>query len=179
LKGKFFIRLIAYSLVGIVICSIWYLTPKRYAKTVDGVYYHLGEEGVIEHIKIHFDGKLRNHVNGNKTFHGAVKFEGNKLPQLPKDRTDLELHYNGDNFSTVFSGFRVIDARGVVAPDIYTYGVVYINDDFTAFTIKVFANDVSWSESDGSMITAPAKDIDEAMNKSEELIMDFELRSKD
>ncbi|WP_133257509.1 hypothetical protein [Paenibacillus montanisoli] len=181
MNRKFLSWLIVLILVGIGIYSIWYLTPKRYTKTIDGVFYQLGKEGVIEPIKMHLDGKLRTHINGKKSFHGAVEFEGKEVPQLPKDRTKLEMYYTGENFSTILSTSRIIDAAGRVAPDFYFYGSIYINDDFTAFTIKVLVNESNdaaspWSESDGYMITAPAKDRDEAMITSKELIKEFETK---
>ncbi|XEC97313.1 hypothetical protein AB6A23_12605 [Paenibacillus tarimensis] len=172
------VKIIVLLMILIGIFSIWYLTPKRYTETLDGVYFQLGKEGIIEHIKIHFDGKLKNHINGKKSFKGAIDFEGNEVPRIPEDRTELELHYNGENFSTIFSAFRIKDDRGKIEPDSYTFGWIYINDDFTQFTIKVFTIDDSgsWSHSDGLMITAPAKDREEALKKSEELIRGFELQ---
>lgn len=72
----------------------------------------------------------------------------------------LELHYHGDSLSSIFSGFRILNNAGRLAPDIYNYGLIYINDDFTQFTIALFTDGHSgtWSPSDGLMITAPAKD---------------------
>ena len=171
---KIIVLVMVLIMIFIGIFSIWYLKPKRYTETLDGVYYHLEKEGVIEHIKIRFDGKLKNHINGKKTFKGVVNLEGNKVPQLPKDRLELQLHYSGNNFSAISSNFRVKD-DGSVTPDIYNYGFIYINDDFTEFTIKVITinNSGSFSQSDGLMITAPAKDREEALKKTDEIIRNF------
>lgn len=171
-------RIIAVSLTIVVIVisifSIWYFIPKRYSETVNGVYYQLGTEGIIERIKVHFDGKWKNHINGKRTFKGVIEIEGSKVPQIPKDRTKLELHYVGHNFTTIFSAFRIIDEKGAVDPDIFTYGWVYTDDKFSEFTIKVMNDDGQWSPSNGHMITAPAEDRQEAMKRSQELIKGFE-----
>ncbi|MDK8179582.1 hypothetical protein [Paenibacillus sp. UMB4589-SE434] len=154
---------------------IWYFTPKKYSETLDGVYYQLGKEGIIEHVKVHIDGKLENHINGNKTFRGFIDFKGDKIPQIPKERAELELHYDGQKFTTIFSPFQKIngDLKGRIRTDIYQYGWMYTNDKFTDFTIKLTMNG-SISLSEGYMITFPAKDRAEAMNKSQRLIKEFE-----
>jgi hypothetical protein len=87
-------------------------TPKKYAKRLDGVYYQLGTEGIIEHVTVKLDGQIQRHVNGKRTFKGAIHFIGDKVPQIPENRTPLELVYDGQNFSTVFSAFRIIDDEG-------------------------------------------------------------------
>jgi hypothetical protein len=177
MKRKIAILLMIISMF-VSIFSIWYFTPKRYSETVNGVYYQLGTEGIIERIKVHLDGKLQNHINGKKTFTGVINFEGSKVPQIPKDRTELKLHYDGHNFTTIFSGFRIIDDKGRIEPNIFTYGWVYTDDEFSGFTIKVMDDNDQWSPSNGHMITAPANDRQEAMKRSQELIKEFEEESR-
>lgn len=159
---------------AVVIFSIYSFTPKKYAKTLDGVYYQLGTEGIIEHVKVELDGKIQRHVNGKRTFEGTIHFIGSKVPQIPENRTPLELIYDGQNFSTVFSAFRTIDDEGRVEPDIHTYGWIYANDKFSEFTIKILDDNGQFSSTNGHMITAPAKDKAEAMKKSQELIRNYE-----
>lgn len=175
MKVKIIVLVMVLIMIFIGIFSIWHLTPKRYTETLDGVYYYPEKEGVIEHIKIRFDGKLQNHINGKKTFNGVVNFEGNKLPRLPEDRQELKLLYSGHNFGSISSNFRIKDGGGI-EPDIYIYAYIYINDDFTKFTMRVIDNNsssFSQSESDALIITAPAKDKEEAMKISDEIISDF------
>lgn len=167
---------ILLSIVTVVIgILIWHFAPKKYSETLDGVYYQLEAEGIIEHIKVRIDGKLENHISGNKTFQGVIDFKGDKVPQIAKDRAELVLHYDGHNFTTVFSPFQMIngDLKGRIRPDIYQYGWMYTNGKFTEFTIKLTLNG-SIVLSDGYMITFPAKDREEAMKKSQKLIQEFE-----
>lgn len=177
MKRKIAVLLTIVSMI-VSIFSIWYFIPKRYSVTVNGVYYQLGTEGIIERIKVHLDGKLQNHINGKRTFKGVINFEGSKVPQIPKDRTELKLYYDGHNFTTIFSGFRIIDDKGRIEPNIFTYGWIYTDDKFSEFTIKVMNDDDQWSPSNGLMITAPANDRQEAMKMSQELIKKFEEESR-
>jgi|GEM_PF-4677877 len=170
-KIAIFLALVVVILGGF---SIWYTTPKHYSKTVNGVYYQQGAEGIIENIKVHFDGKLTKHINGKRTFRGNVDFEGSKVPQIPKDREKLMMIYNGHHFTTIFSGFRIIDDKGRIASDILTYGLAYMDDDFSKFTINVMDADNKWNPSNGFRITAPATNRQEAMKLSKELVDAFE-----
>jgi hypothetical protein len=122
---------------------------------------------------MHIDGKLRNHLFGDKKFEGTVKFEGETVPRISKDRGDLEFWY--ENGVGTINSFGLTDENGVLMPDIYHYGIVYINNDFTQFTIKVFDRETeddqgSWSIENGLMITAPADDREEAQELSDKLI---------
>ncbi|AZN38320.1 hypothetical protein [Paenibacillus albus] len=157
--------------------AIWYFTPKHYNKTLDGVYYQLGQEGIIGDVKVHLSGKLRNHINGHKSFRGTIDITGAKVPQIPKGRDDLQLLYSGENFASVVSFYSVSGKNGTIVPNIYFYGAAYINDDFTRFTIAL-SNDENkhWTQSDGFMITAPAKDREEATRISQELMSKFGTR---
>ncbi|MFF2484631.1 hypothetical protein [Paenibacillus sp. NPDC058071] len=156
------------------VAAIWYLTPKRYNATLDGVYYQLGEEGIIENVKLHLNGKLRNHINGKKSFKGVVDVKGEKVPQIPKDQAELMLHYTGENFGSIVSPFRVNDDSGSIAADMYFYGAAYINDAFSQFSI-VLTNDKDkqWTPTDGYMITAPAQNREEAIQISQALMKKF------
>ncbi|MGO4185350.1 hypothetical protein AB4Z45_02880 [Paenibacillus sp. MCAF9] len=177
MKRKITVVLTAFAII-LSVFSIWYLIPKQYSETINGVYYQLGTEGITERIKVHLDGKLQNHINGKRSFKGEIDFEGSKVPHIPKDRTKLELHYDGHNFTTIFSAFRIIDDKGRIEPNIFTYGWVYTDDKFSEFTIKVMNDDGQWSSSNGYMITAPAKDSQEAMKRSQGLIKEFEEESR-
>jgi regulator of replication initiation timing len=165
--------IITVLLVALAIFISWNFYPKHYKETLNGVYYQLGKKDVSENIKIHIEGKLRNHLFGDKKFDGTVKFEGEMVPRISKNRGDLELWYE-KGFGVINSFYRT-DENGVLKPDIYHYGIVYINDDFTQFTIKVNSRDTdddqgSWSEENGLMITAPADNREEAIEISDELI---------
>jgi hypothetical protein len=166
------VALVSLMLV-LAFSAIWYFTPKHYNNTLDGVYYQLGKEDVIENVKVHLNGKLRYHINGTNSFKGVIHISGEQVPQIPKDRTKLELLYSGGNFASIVS-FYGIKKDGTIGGSIYHYGAVYINDDFTEFTIAL-TNDTNrqWKPTDGFMITAPAKDRREAILISQQLMKKF------
>ncbi|EFU39473.1 hypothetical protein PVOR_24379 [Paenibacillus vortex V453] len=56
MKTKILIAIV----IALGIFLIWYLTPRQYTATLDGVYYQLDKEEVIENVKLHFEGKLQN-----------------------------------------------------------------------------------------------------------------------
>lgn len=174
MKVKIFVVLILF--LGVF--SVWYLVPKRYVTTLDGVYYQLGNEKVFEKVSIHLDGKLRNHINGKRTFNGVVSFEGKEIPEIPKDQTELLLIYKGGNLSPIFSGFKV--SEGVATAQVYNYGMMYTNDQFNLFTITVFtigdSGTRTWTPSNGFMITAPAETREEALSISQKLINKFGIQ---
>ncbi|MFC4776111.1 hypothetical protein ACFO9Q_04940 [Paenibacillus sp. GCM10023252] len=170
-------KLVFLILLCIVVSSVWYFTPKQYNRTLEGVYFQLGNDQVFERIKIQFKGKIRNQINGSKSFKGNLKFEGNEIPKVPEDRTELELLYHGGNFSSVFSGFRIIDEAGRVTADIYQYGMIYINNNFTEFTIALtnLDNEETWNPTNGLMITAPVDNREEAIKISQKLMNKFRI----
>lgn len=174
------IKILLVFIITLGIFSIWYLTPKKCNVTLDGVYYQLGNEELSQSVKVHLDGKLHNRINGKKTFKGTVEIEGQGVPAIPKDKTEVVFDYHGDNRSPLFSAFRVIDDAGRVVPDIYNYGLIYTNNRFTQFTIALFIDGDSskWSPINGLMITAPAHDRLEALNTSQKLMAKFEMKLK-
>jgi hypothetical protein len=166
-------KIVITALLSLVIFSIWYFYPKHYNETLEGVYYQLGDEKVFENIRLHIDGELRNHISGEKTFEGTVEFEGTSIPKIPEDRSELILYIEG-GYGQIVSHFRA-GFNGKAIPDIYQYGSVYTNNDFTQFTIAVYSRDpegehVSWSGKDGLMITVPAENRKEAIELSDKLM---------
>lgn len=175
LKDKILISAVIVSVILLVL-TVWNSIPKHYNETLNGVYYQLGNEDVSENIKVHMDGKLSPRFFGNKKFKGTVKFEGERVPSPPKDRSELEFYYWSESGWGVINSYFRMDEDGVANADIYQYGYLYINDDFTQFTIKVDTeeSEESWSIHNGFMITAPASNRDEALEISTKLIKDYE-----
>ncbi|WP_047983500.1 hypothetical protein [Ornithinibacillus californiensis] len=65
-------------------------------------------------------------------------------------------------------------------PSIHNYGLVYTNKNLTQFTILVYPEDeqVLWSDSVQMMITAPALNREEAVELSNKIMEEYELRNK-
>lgn len=159
-------------LIAIGALSLWHFLPRNYDETLNGVSYRLGDEEAFKKVQLHFEGKLQNRLNGTKTFKGTVKIEGEGIPKLPEDRTELVLDYHGDRFSPISSGFRIQKDTGSVSASIYNYGWLYTNDDFTRFAVIIFDQEAAlpWSSFNGLIVTAPAGDRAEALQISRRLI---------
>lgn len=169
--------LLVVLIIGLVLFTIWYFTPKNYTQTLNGVYYQLGNGEEAHDIEIILDGKLHHRFNGKITFKGTVEIRGTNVPSIPEDKTEIVLDYHGENRAPIFSAFRVVDYKGRVEPDIYYYGLLYTNDKFSEFTIAVFndGDSETWSPSNGFMITAPARDKQVAIKISQNLMKKFDI----
>jgi hypothetical protein len=123
-------------------------------------------------------GKLQHHITGKKTFKGIVKFEGDGIPQVPQ-KGELSLYYeNGIGMLTSF--FRVGENGNLEAHG-YNFGLVYISEDFSEFTVAVYSRNSkdeprTWSITDGIMITAPAKNREEALEITNKLLKEYRER---
>lgn len=166
------VKILVVLLLFAVIFSVWYLVPKRYETTLEGVFYQLGNEKVFENVNIRLDGKLRHHLNGSRSFDGVVSFEGKGIPAVPKDQSELLIHYHGGNFASIFSGFKM--SEGVATAQIYNYGMLYTNERFSQFSIAVLNGEPrTWDPSNGFVIAAPAQTKEEAGRLSRKLMGKF------
>lgn len=169
-----FKKITAAIIISLIIFTIWYTFPKQHTTTFEGVSYQLGEEDSYENVVIHVDGKLQKSFTGKKTFIGTIEIEGDEMPVPPQERT-LELVFEGDNRGIMSYGYVGENAE----PKIYSYGLIYINRDFSEFTIAKYEKEDendwggNWTGDDGLMITAPATDRETALRISNDLMKGF------
>lgn len=130
------IKIFFAGIIFIVIFIVWYLVPKNYSKTFDGLYYHLDNEEVTEQIKIHIEGIIRPNLFGNKKFEGTINIDGEIVPPVQGADGELEIYYEKDFGWGTINSFGSM-AYGSYYPAIFPYGLIYFNDDFTQFTIQV------------------------------------------
>ena len=154
------IKLVISFIIALVIIFSWNFYPRHYKETLHGVYYHLNNEEFSEKITIHLEGKRRNHLFGDKKFEGTVVFEGEVLPPVPDGVEELEVRYER-GIGIINSFFRE-DEQGAVFPEIYHFGSIHINKNFTQFTIQASIPS-SLPSDDIFMITAPAETREEAL----------------
>jgi hypothetical protein len=151
--------------------SVWYFYPKTYSEMLHGVYYHLGNEEVFETIELHIDGKLQNHITGKKTFDGEVSWKGNGVPLL-SNNDKLKLYYESGKIGIIATYFSEGEG-GVAVAEGDIYGMVYINEDFSEFMLRVYSKDTVTDNNDEFMITAPANSRAEALDITERLLKDY------
>ncbi|WP_096153284.1 DUF4825 domain-containing protein [Bacillus sp. FJAT-45066] len=166
---KWIIRFSILIVMVFIISAVWYTFPKQITKTVSGMSYQLGTDDILENIEIHIDGKFKRNFTGEKTFDGKIDIREKDSPI--KDDPDLRgvnLAFR-DNKATMFYFFDK-NSQGRLIPGGQWYGEIYINEDFSQFTIAKYDEDSRWSESNGLMITAPASTREESINISKNLM---------
>lgn len=70
MKTTLLVLLILSLVLGLGGYAIWYSDPKSYQASIKGVYYQKEQEGIIEPVTLHFEGKLKNHWNGKSRLMG-------------------------------------------------------------------------------------------------------------
>ncbi|GGA60395.1 hypothetical protein [Ornithinibacillus halotolerans] len=136
-------------------------------------------EQLTENIQFHINGKLENRIFGKKKFDGKVVLEGDHLPPVQGiDEEGLQL-WSEDRYGVLHS-FGSVDADGNYTPSIHLYGIVFIDEDFSNFTIQINPVDEQqpWLESEQLMITAPASGREEAIKLSDQLMEEFMMSRK-
>ncbi|WOV86631.1 hypothetical protein QWT69_12140 [Sporosarcina oncorhynchi] len=147
----------------LVTYSFWVTFPKQHDKTLQGIYYQLGNEEEIYEVTMHIEGEIRRSLFGEKTFEGVLDIEDEELA-VPKGERNVTIKFDGDGRGDiVYSGIR----NG--SPYTHGYGSIFVNHNFTEVTILKG----SWNAKEGYMITAPAKTYFEALTISNELMGEF------
>jgi hypothetical protein len=157
--------------LGAIVGSLLYSLPKTYSLRLEGLEYRLGEENKdeVKPVILVIDGRLKRSLFGGSTFTGKLYIEGERLPIL-KDKKRLTLKFD--------YGFALLHYAYVqIKPPVhYSYGTIFTNRDFSAFTISKYeretldASHSGWSSANGMMITAPAATRAEAIELSNELM---------
>lgn len=167
-------RKLLYSILGILVflttLFFWYTNPKELNKTFDGVFYQLGSEnfGTEEILQIKVKGEVQRNLFGNKTFIGIIDIDGEVIPP-PEARYDEVEFKIGSGYGNFGSISYIDDERD----SIFTFGNIYVTDDFNAFTIAIITNSESggtWNSGDGMVISAQATNRKEALNIANELV---------
>lgn len=173
-KLKIVISLFAVSLI---IGTIVYTFPRHYAFTSNGLMYQLGEENreFGKYIAININGKLKRSIDGTRTFEGVIDIDDEMIP-IPKDGRNLKLTF--DQFGQAMLTYSYV---GSGRSEMFSYGGIFINHNFSKFTIWKYDIQVispnerkgSWSAGNGYMISAPAQTRDDALRISNELMSDY------
>lgn len=173
---------------------VWYTYPKKVNESFDGTLYQLGKDhkDVEESIKIKVNGTLKKRLFQEDMFIGTLEIDDELWPPQhfhePLDKLEI-------TFGMLWGGgwIHYWDLL-----DLYQYGVLVINDDFSELTILKFqqfdelsqnttrqqakVEDVNsiqvdyenfqtpWSSEDGFMISAPALNREEALDISKRLM---------
>ena len=172
---KKWIGVIVSFIIVILIVAITPVSIPRvqiYNQQFDGVLYQLGEtnKDYLEPVQITFEGRLYTNILGGKRFKGFMDINDEDF-MIPKDQRKLELKFEKQN--TIWSAY--IHYPYFSSEFVQIYGQIYMDDDFRKATITKYMmnSDVrggSWGGDDGLMISAPAKNRDEALMITNELV---------
>lgn len=170
--------IIILTTLAVVIVANFY--PKEVKINAQGIKYRLGTEHDESEklVNVNIEGKLYKKISGERRFEGTIDIEGEEIP-VPKDQRKLNIPITNDGWGAIsypYFTYRKED-NGVASTNIYQYGSLVINNDFSKVTILVSDQNqvkgnggISWSEEDGQMITVPASSRAEAIHISNEIM---------
>lgn len=176
MKRRLIIITSVFVLAAIVFFT-WYTYPKQINQTYEGILYQLGPENkdMEEQLTIEVNGEYRKGILRNDSFVGRIQVDGEMLPPDGAMETFLEIEFwERDPLSR--GGFiQYINMTDDGYSEIVTYGILFMSNDFSEITIAKHSQEgsgSSWNGEDGLMISAPAKNREEALSIANRLIKD-------
>lgn len=148
-------------IIGIAI----YITPVKKEKNIEGVVYSIGNYQQVSPITITLQGRYKKGLLSPNQFSGKVAISGYDITDEKSLMSTINFKNRKGNL--VYSIWN----ESTQKMQDYFLGSIYTNANFTQFTILVNdeVNDINensdstWSESNGTVITAPASNADEAI----------------
>ncbi|GAA0488274.1 hypothetical protein GCM10008986_12390 [Salinibacillus aidingensis] len=159
---------------AVLLFTLWYIYPKPYTHTFEGVRYQLGSEnmGMEEPVTIKLDGEIQNRLFGNRTFRGTILIDGQNIP--PENAGEVGIQFDikdrGDGVK-----YTVIK-EDENYPSLYFLGTIFLNQQLGELALTIHDQRESgsrWSSKDGMMITAPAGNRSEALSTANKLMSEI------
>lgn len=159
-------------LVLIIAFVLYYIYPKKINHDVVGIKYQLGadHQDFAKLVTIQVKGTLQNSLTGTKTFKGTIGIEGEDIP-TPEEQKQLAITFDNRNL-----GILMHPNPPNYKPPYLSFGAIYINDDFSQFSINISVKDElnpgyrHWNSGDGFIISAPAQNRSQALKVSNEVM---------
>ncbi|RXJ04342.1 hypothetical protein DS745_02860 [Anaerobacillus alkaliphilus] len=166
-------KFIVAIILLVVAAHVWYSLPKKIEKVYNGVEFQLGSDNE-EKVTIYLKGKLTKSLFGEKIFRGTLQINDEIIPSGLAYEDTIEVV-----FGKVWVGgiIQYLEHTDDGLGQIYSYGIIYVNEDFTELTIA--KNEQSgngnseWNGENGRMISAPASNRVEALAISNRLLKDI------
>lgn len=160
--------LIFLILLAVVVIAVVFHLPKDVTINSQGIKYQLGNDALEQPIHVTIKGKVHRSLLGDRTFKGIVELEGEEMP-VPQNQRQLELKFYKEFGAVIIYAYN---DRG--AAKHHSVGTIYFDKHFNNATIALLEQKEntgsSWSAADGLMITVPATNRQEAVNKSNEIM---------
>ena len=146
-----------------------YSVPKEIDQAFDGIAYGVGSKSnqINKEVTITIKGKFYRKIFNHDRFKGTIAIKGDVPTNLILDRKQVEVVFLDNGGSLLYGNS--------------SYGILYINKDFSELSIIVYEfiesgrgnPSYSWNPEGGLLISGPAKTRKEALNISNELIGDL------
>jgi hypothetical protein len=161
--------LVFICIVGIVSFVVWYSLPKEINQAFDGIVYGVGSKSnqIDKEVAITIKGKMYRKIFNQDRFKGTIDINGEVPTNIIIDKKQVEVVFIENGGSLLFGDS--------------SYGILYINKDFSELSIIVYElieserdnASYSWDPEDGLLISGPATSRTEALSISNELIGDL------
>ncbi|KAB3531053.1 hypothetical protein F8154_13335 [Alkaliphilus pronyensis] len=148
-------------LVGLVILAfyIYCIFPRNIEKNLVGIEYRLGDSSYKKEVLVTIEGQYSRKLFSSDYFEGSMTIGDVKLTQL-----QLYIKKSGE----------VLLGKKDGSSEYESYGAIYTKSRFEELTINIFEDEEkgkgSWNSKNGLMISAPAKNRDEALTLSNNLM---------
>lgn len=147
----------------VVLLFIIFILPKKINYSYEGIKFSLQNPKYEESVEISIKGYYYKNLFIDDYFQGTIALDNKSYPGLKL--------YIGNQFQMI--SYRDFSKDGKID----TYGEIFIGEDFKTLTICVVNPDSGWSSTKGVLVSAPAKNRNEAINISNKL-MEFFLKHK-
>ncbi|MGM8215530.1 hypothetical protein ACLIA0_08125 [Bacillaceae bacterium W0354] len=152
----------------VVIFMIVYTSPKNIKENLEGIQYASGSESEVESVTIQIDGKLRRSLTGEMTYTGTIEISNEKLP-VPKDQSEVVIE-----FDSTHQGLFTYTYVQSNVPKFHHIGTIFTNRNFNRIVIvRENFSIIDGSISDTTIISAPAKNKEEAIQVTNEVTKKF------
>ena len=153
--------------ISIIIMIITY--PQQRDMTLTGIVYQSGNDNdSFKHeVNLSVKGKFKKSLWGKHKFQGYFEIQDDRF-SLQGDQTYVEIAYQ-ENKPAVL-GYVQFNDEG--STSLISLGDIFINEDFTAFTILMTYIDgqaTGWNHNDGYVLSAPVNDREEAVHLTRKL----------
>jgi hypothetical protein len=155
-------KLIILVIILLFVIGLVYIFPQKINKEYSGIQYRIGNESNEESIVIHMNGYITRGLLQGDRFEGSITIEEKELPKL-----DMRFSDDGGALLLYYD-----EASG----DYSSYGQMYMDNSREKISISIFEPNgqekgkKSWSSKDGLVISAPANNINEAVEITNELV---------
>ena len=169
MKGKV-INTIVIVVIVVVMAALIIPWPRKFVREFTGIKYQLdpNKRTYSESVKISFNGTYRESYFGlaSDSFIGYITIDGVEI----KKNRDFNLIFSEEKTTIISHRYFV---KSEVAMITFSYGKLYIDDDFEMFTIELYTGEPDnkgWNSLDGFMISAPATNREEALLISKKFV---------